>query len=96
MGSTRKRFSQEYKDSVVSLVLDDGRSIAGVARDIGAHEVTVGKWVKKAKESGKRPEKPLTESERAELLRLREEVKVARMEAEFAKKVATWFAKDQR
>lgn len=41
--------------------------------------------MKKTRESGGRPEKPLTESERAELIRLREEVKVARMEAEFAK-----------
>ena len=37
-----------------------------------------------------------SESEREELIRLREEVKHARMEAEFAKKVASWFAKDQR
>jgi transposase len=38
----------------------------------------------------------LNEDERAELERLREEVKHARMEVEFAKKVATWFAKDPR
>ena len=52
--------------------------------------------MKKARESGERPEKPLTQTERAELVRLREEVKHARMEAEFAKEVASWFAKDQR
>ena len=96
MGTTRRSFTAEYKASAVSLVLEDGHSIAETARNIGVHEMTLGKWVKKARESGERPEKPLTQTERAELVRLREEVKHARMEAEFAKKVATWFAKDPR
>ena len=97
MGSTRRSFTEEYKASAVGLVLDDGHSIAETARNIGVHEMTLGKWVKKARDSsGKRPEKPLSESEREELIRLREEVKHARMEAEFAKKVASWFAKGQR
>ena len=49
------------------------------------------------------PDASLTMSERAELIRLREDYKTARsenaqlrMEAEFAKKVATWFANDQQ
>jgi transposase len=37
----------------------------------------------------------LSESERAELERLRAENATLRMERDFAKKVATWFAKDQ-
>lgn len=52
--------------------------------------------MKKAKDEGKEPAGALNEDERAELERLREENKRLRMEAEFAKKVATWFAKDQR
>ena len=96
MGTTRRRFTDEYKANAVSLVLDDGRAIVEVARSIGVHEMTLGKWVKKARDEGRAPDGPLNESEREELERLREEVKHARMEAEFAKKVATWFAKDQR
>ena len=38
--------------------------------------------------------RPLDENERAELERLRAENRQLRMEAEFAKKVAAWFAKD--
>ena len=41
------------------------------------------------------PSVGITDSERAELERLRKEVPRLRMEAEFAKKVAAWFAKDQ-
>ena len=97
MGSTRRSFTAEYKANAVSLVIDDGRAIAEVARSIGVHEMTLGKWVKKARDEGNdESDRPLNEGERAELERLREEVKHARMEAEFAKKVATWFAKDPR
>ncbi|RCW41090.1 transposase [Halopolyspora algeriensis] len=93
--ATRRRFTQEYKDNAVSLVLDSGRPIAEVARSIGVHEMTLGKWVKKSKDSGRDAEEPLSASEREELEQLRKENSRLRMEAEFAKKVATWFAKEQ-
>src|SRR5664279_3503619 len=47
MGSTRRRFTDEYKQHAVRLVLDSGDSIAEIARSIGVHEMTLGKWVKK-------------------------------------------------
>jgi transposase len=40
-------------------------------------------------------DKELSETERAELERLRKENKVLRMERDFAKKIAAWFAKEQ-
>ena len=93
--ATRRNFTPEYKDQAVSLVLGSGRSIAEVARSIGVHEMTLGKWVKKAKDSGQVPNKDLSEDERAELDRLRKENATLRMERDFAKKVAAWFAKEQ-
>jgi transposase len=90
--ATRRNFTQEYKDQAVSLVLDSGRSIADVAKSIGVHEMTLGKWVKKARESGRVPDKDLSEPERAELERLRKVT--LKMERDFAKKVAAWFAKE--
>lgn len=96
MGSTRRSFTDEYKANAVELVVNDNRTIAEVARSIGVHEMTLGKWVKKARDESEEPARSLSEDERAELERLREENKRLRMEAEFAKKVATWFAKDQR
>lgn len=96
MGSTRRRFTEEFKAQAVAFVIDDGRPIVEVARNIGVHEITLGKWVKKAKESGDSADKPLGDSERAELERLRAENAELRMQVEFAKKVATWFAKDKQ
>lgn len=93
--ATRRGFTQEYKDQAVSLHLDSGRSIAEVAKSIGIHEMTLGKWVKAARESGQTKDKDLSETERAELERLRKDIAVLRMERDFAKKVAAWFAKEQ-
>jgi len=104
MGSTRRNFTPEYKAQAVACVLDDHRAIAEVARNIGVHEMTLGKWVKKERDarngdnnSDETPgDEPLDGNERAELERLRAENRQLRMEAEFAKKVASWFAKDQK
>ncbi|WP_163544725.1 transposase [Occultella kanbiaonis] len=106
MGSTRRSFTDEYKANAVSLVLDDGHTIAETARNIDVHEMTLGKWVKKerdAREGQREPDAPLTETERVELDRLREENKEVKaenahlqMQVSFAKKVATWFAKEQQ
>lgn len=98
MGSTRRRFTEEYKAQAVAFVIDDHRSIAEVARNIGVHEMTLGKWVKKARDAGAGDgsEKPLDASERAELERLRAENAELQMQVEFAKKVATWFAKGKQ
>jgi transposase len=104
MGSTRRSFSEEYKREAVNFVLE-GRSVAEVARNIGVHEMTLGRWVRKAKDSdGAAPaDAVLGESERLELIRLREQAKndkaaiaELQMQVEFAKKVATWFAKGKQ
>lgn len=106
MGSTRRSFSEEYKDEAVKFVIDGNRSIAEVARNIGVHEMTLGKWVKKvreAKAAATPADAPLTETERMELIRLRatdkekdSTISELRMQVEFAKKVATWFAKEKQ
>ena len=106
MGSTRRSFTEEYRDEAVKFVIDGHRSIAEVARNIGVHEMTLGKWVKKARDARQAattPDEPLSESERMELIRLRAEAKgkdaenvELRMQVEFAKKVATWFAKGKQ
>ena len=51
MGSTRRAFTPEYKEQSVAFVIDGGRPVAEVARNIGVHEMTLGKWVKVALQS---------------------------------------------
>ena len=75
--------------------LSVGKLAPGEAKSIGVHEMTLGKWVKKARDAGRVPDSDLSEPEGAELERLRKENADLRMERDFAKKVATWFAKEQ-
>ena len=68
MGSTRRRFTDEYKQHAVRLVVDSGDAVAEIARSIGVHEMTLRKWVKKARDGdGEESARPLDEGERAEL-----------------------------
>ena len=67
-----------------------------VARNIGVAEMTLERLVKKARESSDSLTKPLEDSERAELERPRAENAELQMQVEFAKKVATWFAKGKQ
>ena len=106
MGSTRRSFTEEYKAEAVAFVIEGGRPVVEVARNIGVHEMTLGKWVKKERDkqaSSVPADAPLSESERLELIRLRAELKDEKaktaelqMQVEFAKKVATWFAKGKQ
>ena len=95
MGSTRRSFTEEYKQQAVGFVLD-GQAVATVASNIGVHEMTLRKWVKKERDSDKAEQKPLDPNERAELERLRAENAQLQMQLAFAKKVSTWFAKGQQ
>lgn len=94
MGSTRRKFTAEYKAEAVELVINSGRPVAEIARDLGINEGTLGNWVNMAKKRGEFQEKPLDVDERAELKELRDEVRRLKMEREVLKKAAAWFAKE--
>ncbi len=86
MGSTRRRFTDEYKSEAVQFVISSGRPVAEVARNLGIVEGTLGNWVAKARENGEAREPELDVSERAELHRLRKELQTVKMERDFLKK----------
>jgi transposase-like protein len=96
VGQARKKYTQEYKDEAVELVISSGRPIVEIARDLGINEATLGGWVSKAKESGKVKEKPLGTDERARLKELEEENRRLKMERDFLKKAAAWFARESQ
>ena len=70
MGSARRKYTREYKAEAVELVINSGRPVAEVARDLGINEGTLGNWVNRAKKSGAFKEKPLEVNERARLKEL--------------------------
>jgi transposase len=96
VGQARKKYTQEYKDEAVELVISSGRPIAEIARNLGINEGTLASWVNRAKASGKLKERPLDTEERARLKELEEENRRLRMERDFLKKAAAWFAKENQ
>ena len=92
MGAARKKYTPEYKAEAVDLVVNSGRAVAEIARDLGIHEATLGSWVNLAKKNGTIVEKPVTADERARLRVLEDENRKLRMERDFLKKAAAWFA----
>lgn len=97
MGSTRRKFTTEYKAEAVSLVMATGKPVRQIAESIGVHEMTLGRWVKASRDAREASgQTPMTIDERAELKQLRAEVADLRMQVEFSKKVATWFASQKQ
>lgn len=90
----RRHFTPEQKADAVALVRQVG-SVAQVARDLDLTESALHAWVKQAEIDEKRsPTGPLTSEERQELRRLQRELATVRMERDFLKKAAAFFAKD--
>lgn len=90
---TRRSYSPEYKREAAHLVIDTGRTIAEVARELDISEQTLWKWVTNQK-AALQPETQgsLSVDERAELKRLRREVFNLRKDNEFLGKAAAFFA----
>ena len=90
----RRKFTVEYKAEVVRLIRTSGRSIGEVAKELDLTDSAVRKWVERAGIDEKRdPSGPLTTEERAELARLRREMKTVTMERDFLRKAAAFFAR---
>jgi transposase-like protein len=91
----RRAFTKEFKAETVRLVVEGGRSISEVARDLDLTESALRLWVHQAEvDAGRGRPGELTTAEREELQRLRREVKTLRLEREILKKAAAFFAKE--
>jgi transposase len=93
---TRRSFSDEFKASAAQRVLEGGKTIPQVARDLDLTESALRAWVEQTRtDAGKGKPGALTSSEREELTRLRKEVRELRMDREILKKAAAFFAKEK-
>jgi transposase len=94
---TRRNYPPEFKARAVELVLKSGKSVTQMSKDLGVTQTVLNDWVNKATRGISKDELPqLEETPEAELKRLREEVYVLRMERDFLKKAAAFFAKDSK
>lgn len=98
MSSTRRRFSQEFKDELCREVIDSSKPIKSVATEYGVGAETLRNWLKKYREThgGAEAEPELNVSERARLKELERENQELKAEAAFLKKAAAYFAREPR
>ena len=93
---SRRRFDDDFKAQAVRLVLDEGKSVGSVARDLDLTETALREWVKRAQADRTKGRTGLTSVEREELARLRKENRILREEREILKKAAAFFATERR
>ena len=94
MGRQRRGFTPEFKDEAVKLVINTGRPVAVVARELGVKDQTLGRWVNLFKSRQDAGDGALSETERAELARLRKENSELKMDRAFLKKASLFFAQE--
>ena len=90
----RRTFTPEQKAEAVRLVRETG-NVSQVARDLDVGRSSLIQWVQQAEiDAGEGPAGALTTEERNELARLKRENRTLRMERDFLKKAAAFFAKE--
>jgi transposase len=91
----RRQFDDDFKAQAVRLVVDEGKTISSVARDLDLTTSALANWVQRAHADRTHGRTGLTTTEREELARLRKENRELRIEREILKKAAAFFAKDR-
>ena len=90
----RRNYTREFKLAAVRKVVEQGMSMAEVARDLAVHETLIRNWKAKFEAEGAL-RAPAGESQEAELQRLREENKRLKMERDILKKATAFFANEK-
>ncbi|WP_435592792.1 transposase [Nocardia sp. bgisy118] len=104
MPRPRRSYSPEYRVEAAHRVIDSGRPVREIARELDVHENLLHKWVREerrrmaaAGQTGGRAlddggGQPLSADERAELVRLRAKVAEQAKDIVFLEKASAYFA----
>ncbi|AEJ00200.1 transposase IS3/IS911 family protein [Nitrosomonas sp. Is79A3] len=96
---TRKQYTKEFKLDAVSLVLDQGFTIAEAARSLEIRANILGRWIKESQADNNgqafRGNGKLT-PDQEEIRRLKIENKQLKLERQILKEVAVFFAKETK
>ena len=90
----RGRYPKEFRRDAAALVIDQKRTVAAVARELGVVDQPLGNWVRQERiDRGER--EGLSTEEREELTRLKREVKRLTMERDLLKRSVAFWVKEQ-
>lgn len=95
MAESQKRYEMEFKQHIVRLVLEEGRTISSVNQEFQLGEGTVRSWIKQFQEEcEKHPELKKEKDLYEENRKLRKQLEELQKENLFLKKAAAFFAKE--
>src|SRR5271169_2527314 len=89
----RGRYPGEFRRDAAALVIDQHRTVADVARELGVVEQTLGNWVRQERIDRGEREGTTTEM-REENVRLRRKVKRLTMERDLLKRSVAFWVKE--
>src|SRR6266849_4668367 len=81
----RRQFTEEFRAGAVRLVLDEGKTVGAVARELDLTPSSLGHWVRHAQADRTNGKTGRTTVEREELARLRKENRVLQEERDILK-----------
>ena len=93
------KYTKEFKDSTIQLILNNNESVSKIAADLDIHVKTLYNWMSSYKKEHKIPMRVINTSSSTETLdeenkRLRREVKLLTQERDILKKATAYFAKE--
>jgi transposase len=92
----RRQYTEEFRTQAARLVLDEGKTVGAVARELDLTASALRIWVDRARADRTGGKTGLTTAERDELARLRRENRILTEEREILKKATAFFAKQSR
>lgn len=85
---------REFRQRAVELARLREKPISEIASDLGISDSCLRNWVRQADLDEGRRDDGLSTAEREELVQLRRELRVAKMEIEILKRASAYFAKE--
>ena len=92
----RRTFTEEFKQQAARLVLEEGKTMAQVCRELDLVPTAFREWVERARADRSGGKTGLTTAERDEVVRLRKALRIAEEERDILKKATAFFAKQSR
>jgi transposase len=95
MNMPKQKYEPEFKERIIRLHLEEGRTLSSLSEEYGVHKATISNWVKSYREECQTNPNAQEEYDYfKENLKLRKQLEELEKENRFLKKAAAFFAKE--
>ena len=92
----RRQFSEEFRIGAVRLILDEGKTVGAVARELDLTPSALAGWVRAGQAERTQGKSGLMQEDREELVRLRKALRIVQEARDILTKAAAYFATQSR